>query len=229
MTLTGRITQLPELCKRIRNKNWILQENEEGPYLKQSTLDAVMGYSLLRKKVIWLLLLGVFLAGITAGIWLYLPHKVDVRLEGVKYRLGTENISEVESATIHIEGTIRRTLKGHRQFQGTLELAGEPMPVPKEQMTNRTFTARKGGGFLLVYQWFEEGTIESFSLGTLYANDDFRQITLTLFEHQEDSQSWHWRGGDGLMLTAPAKDRTEAIHLTNELMAHSLKGLLPLN
>lgn len=101
--------------------------------------------------------------------------------------------------------------------------------MPKEQMTNRTFLARKGEGFLLVYHWPEDGTIGTYSLGTLYAADDFRQITLTLFEHGEDRLSGHWSGGDGLMLTAPAKDRMEAIHLTNELMAQSLKGLLPLN
>jgi hypothetical protein len=177
----------------------------------------------------WLLILGVFLTALTAGIWLCLPREVDVRLEGVKYRLGTENASEIESATIHIEGTVRRTLKGHRLFRGTVELGDEPMPVPKEQMTNRTYIARKGEGFLLVYQWFEDGIGKSFSLGELYADDDFRHITLTLFEQREDSQSAYWSGGDGLMLTAPAKDRTEAIHLANKLMSYTLRELFPLN
>ncbi len=180
-------------------------------------------------SVVWLLILGVLLTALTAGIWLVLPREVDVRLEGVKYRLGTKNASEVESATILIEGTVRRTLKGHRVFQGTVEVEGEPMPVPKEQMKNRTFIARKGEGFLLVYQWFEIGVIgKSFPLGTLYADDDFRQITLTLIEQREDG-SGHWSSGDGLMLTAPAKDRTEAIHLANKLMSHTLRGLLPLS
>lgn len=176
-----------------------------------------------------LLGLGVFLTALTAGIWLYLPREVDVSLEGVKYRLGTENALEVESVTIQIGGTFRRTLNGQRLFRGTLEIEGEPLPVPKEQLTNRTFNARKGEGFLIVYQWFEGGSIgKSFSLGTLYADDNFRQITLTLFEQQEDSKSSNWSGEDGLMLSAPAKDRTEALRLANKLMANLLKGLKPL-
>ncbi|PWW02565.1 hypothetical protein DFQ01_109190 [Paenibacillus cellulosilyticus] len=182
----------------------------------------------MKKKVVWLVIIGVFLTALTAGIWLYTPRDVDVRLEGVKYRLGTNNTSEIESATIHIEGTIRRALNGHRLFRGTVEMEGESMPVPKEQMTNHTFSARKGEGFLLVYQWVEKGTIGSFSLGQLYADDDFSHITLTLMEHGEDGRSGYWGGNDGLMLTAPAKDRTEAIHLANKLMAHTLKGLTPL-
>lgn len=177
----------------------------------------------------WLLILGVILTALTAGIWLYLPREVDVRLEGVKYRLGAKNVSEVDSATIQIEGTVRRTLKGHRLFRGTVVIDDGPMPIPKEQMTNRTFVARKGEGFMLMYQWFEDGSIgNSFSLGELYVDNDFRELTLTLFEQREDSQSGYWSGEDGLMLTAPAKDRTEAIHLANKLMSHTLKGLLPL-
>ncbi|MFC4808622.1 hypothetical protein [Paenibacillus sp. GCM10023250] len=175
------------------------------------------------KKVIWLIGLGVVLTAFTVGLWLYLPREVDVSLEGVKYRLGTENAQEIEPVTVQIEGTLRRTLNGQRLFRGMLELNGEPLPVPKEQLTNRTFNARKGEGFLLVYQWFEEGTIgKSFSLGTLYADDHFRQITLTLFEQQADGKSANWSGEDGLMITAPAKDRTEALRVANTLMANVL-------
>lgn len=183
----------------------------------------------MKKKVISLLGLGVFLTALFAGIWLYLPRDVAVNMEGVKYRLGSENALEVEPATIQIEGTYRRTLNGQRLFRGTLELEGDILPVPKEQMTNRTFIARKGEGFLIVYHWFENGIGKSYSLGTLYADDDFRQITLTLFEQEQDSKSGSWSGGDGLMLTAPAQDRTEALRLANKLMAIELKGLQPLN
>ncbi|GMK37096.1 hypothetical protein PCCS19_01490 [Paenibacillus sp. CCS19] len=69
--------------------------------------------------------------------------------------------------------------------------------------------------------------MHSFLLGELYANNDFSQITLTLYDHQEDGSS-SWGGDDGLMLSAPAKDRTEAIRLANKLMAHRLEGLQPL-
>lgn len=104
------------------------------------------------------------------------------------------------------------------------------MPVPKKQMKNHTFIARKGDGFWLAYHWFEHGTIgKGFPLGTLYANRDFSQITLTLFEQGEDGNGYSWNGGDGLMLTAPAKNRTEALRLANKLMEHSLKRLRSLN
>lgn len=89
---------------------------KEGPDLKPSTLNAT-GYRLSMKRAAWLLGLGVFLFALIAVIWMHLPREVDVRLEGVKYRLGRENASLVEPAAIHIEGTVRRTLKGHRLFR----------------------------------------------------------------------------------------------------------------
>lgn len=183
---------------------------------------------MLGKKIVWLIVLGGFLIFLTFVIWLYLPREVDVRLEGVKYRLGTENASEVQPATILIEGTIRRTLEGHRLFKGTVEIEGESLPVPKGVMKRDTFSARKGAGFTLIYYWFENEKIgKDFPLGQLYANDNFSQIALTRFEQREDG-SWNWGGGDGLMLTAPAKDRSEALQLANKLMKELLKGLEPL-
>lgn len=50
----------------------------------------------------------------------------------------------------------------------------------------------------------------------------------SLFEQSEDGQSSYWGGDDGLMLTAPAKDRTEAIGLANKRMANRLQGAQPL-
>lgn len=174
------------------------------------------------KKSVWYLVLGVFLIGFIAVIWLHFPREVDVRLEGVKYRLGKENASEVEPAVIYIKGTVRRTLRGDRLFQGTVEIEGEPIPVPKDELKNYKFIAPKGKGFTISYFWTEDWkSWNSFMLGTLYANDDFSQITLAISEKREGG--WSWNGGDGLMLTAPAKDRTEALQLANKLMEHILK------
>jgi hypothetical protein len=69
--------------------------------------------------------------------------------------------------------------------------------------------------------------MQIFQLGDLYANDDFSQVTLVLYDQREDG-SRYWGGDDGLMLTAPAKDRTEAVRLANKLMAHRLEGAQPL-
>ncbi|MBD3918459.1 hypothetical protein H8B09_06810 [Paenibacillus sp. PR3] len=182
----------------------------------------------MRKKALWLLIIGVLVTAIAYGLWRYSAREVDVRLEGLKYRLGTINASEVEPATIQIEGTVRRTLSGKREFRGTVEIEGESIPVKKEIVKNLTFSARKGEAFHLIYPWYDgEGNMYSFQLGDLYANDDFSQVTLTLYDQREDG-SRYWGGDDGLMLTAPAKDRTDAVRLANKLMAHRLEGLQPL-
>lgn len=167
------------------------------------------------------------MAAIAVGLWRYSARHVDVRLEGLKYRLGTINASEVEPATIRIEGTVRRTLSGKREFRGIVEIEGESTPVKKESMKNLSFSAREGEPFYLTYPWFEGGSMHIFQLGDLYANDDFTQATLVLYDQREDG-SRYWGGDDGLMLTAPAKDRTEAVQLANKLLAHLLEGARPL-
>lgn len=193
----------------------------------RQSLDDRKGHILVKRRVLWLLVIMVFLTALAVGMWPYLPREVDVRLEGVKYRLGPDHASVAESAIIYIKGSTRQTLQGHRQFQGTVELKGESFPVPKEQMKNRTFIAHKGESFLLAYQWYEDG-FKNFTLGELYTDDDFRHITMTLLEQGEDGQP-AWSSGDGWMISAPAKDRTEAIQLANKLMSRVLSGQLPMN
>lgn len=45
-----------------------------------------------------------------------------------------------------------------------------------------------------------------YNYGLIYINDDFTQFTIALFT---DGHSGTWSPSDGLMITAPAKDRVE--------------------
>ncbi|MEH6938379.1 hypothetical protein V7056_11020, partial [Bacillus sp. JJ664] len=59
--------------------------------------------------------------------------------------------------------------------------------------------------------------------GTLYIGNDFSQFTILIFE-KESKGSNGWSAGDGIMISAPAKSREEALSISNHLMKDFLNG-----
>lgn len=56
-------------------------------------------------------------------------------------------------------------------------------------------------------------------------NDDFSKLTVMVLKPDEaDSSRKGWSGRDGLMISAPAKNRSEALEVSNEFMKEYLQG-----
>lgn len=163
----------------------------------------------------------VFLVIMFASIQL-LPKSYSVTLEGVKYRLGAENEASLEPVAIHMYGTMKRSLTGKGMFKGTIDVVGEILPVPADKRKLKINFNRDHSG-QIIYGYYEDGQPWVYSYGVIYVNNDLSKITIAVFD-KDEAGGGGWTGADGLMITAPADDRTNALKVANELMNDVLEG-----
>lgn len=66
-------------------------------------------------------------------ITLTYPRNIHFIEQGIKYRLGEENVGTERPTTVEIEGKLYRSLTGNKTFIGTIEIEGEEINVPVNQ------------------------------------------------------------------------------------------------
>ncbi|WP_127533126.1 hypothetical protein [Paenibacillus kobensis] len=169
----------------------------------------------------------IVIALAASAIYYTFPRNVEVRLTGIKYRLGEEGAKAgTEQATVFIKGKSRMTWKGKRIFRGEVGIVGEDIPVPEDQRRLTIHFDDKGMG-AMSYAYFDYdrpgGTAHprTYRYHTLFANKDYSEITLLLMMPRggnTDTSSKWWSGEDGFMLSAPANNREEALVVSNQLM-----------
>ncbi|TLS50122.1 hypothetical protein EMG79_27630 [Klebsiella pneumoniae] len=158
---------------------------------------------------------------------------VDLELAGVKYQLGSEGT--MEPATVVIQGKLHTNLKGERVFTGVVQVVGEEIPVPQDQRKVEIRFSGDGWGSI-AYPYFiydERGAAKDAKIyhsHSIFANKDFSQVALLLKTpgQQSDPEGGNpqalWNSENGMMLSAPASTREEALALSNKLMVEFLKG-----
>jgi hypothetical protein len=174
------------------------------------------------KKKLRLGTLAVFIVFIAfAAYWLF-PRTVELNTEGFKYRLGKENIAFGESLQVNVNGKAYRRLGGNLKFIGEIQLEGKDTPVEQNRWQVELLIHQKDGELLYVRR---DGKMLPETIGTLFVNRDFSEMTIAVMEKNEDGNGGGWSGGDGLMISAPATNREAALAVSNFLMADYLKGL----
>ncbi|OZM57564.1 hypothetical protein CIB95_04115 [Lottiidibacillus patelloidae] len=148
------------------------------------------------------------------SIWFTFPKQHTKTLQGISYQLGNEEA--LQEVTISIDGEVKRGLFAKKTFEGTLEIQGEELPVPIGER-NITIKFNENGQGIIVYAGFSDGEPYTYYYGSIFANDDFTKVTIL-------KGSWHAK--DGNMITAPAKNYTEALNISNELMKNFLRNPL---
>jgi len=177
----------------------------------------------------------VIIIGVAWMMYVKHPHTIDLELAGVKYQLGSEGAkSGTEPATVVIQGKLHTSLKGERVFKGIVQIVGEQIPVPQDQRKVEIHFSKDGWG-VIAYPYFiygERGAIKDtniFQSHSIFANKDFSQVTLLLRapDQQSDSEDGNsqtaWNSENGMMLSAPASTREEALALSNKLMREFLQ------
>lgn len=129
-----------------------------------------------------------------------LPKRINVTHEGVIWRCGAP--AEEQSTGVTVRGTYHDYLFRQDYFSGTIRV--EALPQTHGDMS----VVNMGGGQCHI--WYEDEEALMKSLGSLYVRKDGSVLMLL----HEDG---HWDGDTGLMLTAPASTREEALRLTNQL------------
>lgn len=61
---------------------------------------------------------------------------------------------------------------------------------------------------------------------TLFVNDDFTKVSIIVPNqyNRKGNTGGLWSADDGLMITAPASNRVEALNLANDIMKEYLRG-----
>lgn len=175
------------------------------------------------KKVVFRSILTVTIACFVVVIVYIFHRKINVSLNGVEYKLGTENKDIANPITFHMKGYVTRSLAGEQMYNGILDIDGLDIPVSEEfKKITMSFTNNSGW---VIYYYFNKGTNQTFDLGMLKSNDDLVEFTLLIYEQKISKvhgtsmyTGSSWSPKDGIMIAAPATNREEALRISNKVL-----------
>lgn len=136
------------------------------------------------------------------------PRKIYRECSGIIYRLGDSNYSE--SVNINIDGYYSEGLFSGDTFEGTVAIGDQ-----KLTNINMKFDKFKRGHLFC----YDENGGEYISYGDLFTNNKMKDFTIIVVEEDgKNKGSGSWTGKDGLMISAPASNRGEALEISKDLM-----------
>ncbi|MBM7572377.1 hypothetical protein [Aquibacillus albus] len=153
--------------------------------------------------------------------WNFYPKHYSETLNGVYYQLGNEEVSE--NIKMHIDGKLRPRIFGNKKFEGTVKFEGEMVPSISEDRGELEiyFENENGVGVIASFgRTGENGVLipDIYHYGIAYKNDDYTQFTIKVYCRDTEDSKGSWSKNNGLMITAPAGDREEALELSNKLI-----------
>lgn len=161
------------------------------------------------------------LAAIVFFTWYTYPKQINQTYEGILYQLGPENKDMEEQLTIEVNGEYRKGILRNDSFVGRIQVDGEMLPPDgaMETFLEIEFWERdplSRGGFIQYINMTDDGYSEIVTYGILFMSNDFSEITIA--KHSQEGSGSSWNGEDGLMISAPAKNREEALSIANRLI-----------
>ncbi|WP_020616451.1 hypothetical protein [Paenibacillus daejeonensis] len=172
----------------------------------------------MRKGIAVFTILLVILA-LSGTVMFYFPKSVSLHAEGMKYRLGQEHEAFEQQVQVLIEGKVYKRFLNTKRFEGSVDIQGLENVAALEMKTVQ-FTLDHDNSGLLIYRSFENGMPTNYLLGVIYFSTTYDQATIAL------QNQGNWNPENGFMLSAPASDRTEALEVSNKLMATYLKHFI---
>ena len=179
-------------------------------------------------KVVKIIVLVMVLIMIFIGIfsiWYLKPKRYTETLDGVYYHLEKEGV--IEHIKIRFDGKLKNHINGKKTFKGVVNLEGNKVPqLPKDRLELQLHYS--GNNFSAISSNFrvkDDGSVtpDIYNYGFIYINDDFTEFTIKVITI---NNSGSFSQSDGLMITAPAKDREEALKKTDEIIRNFVeKGL----
>lgn len=163
------------------------------------------------RTMLYLLILSIPIAALVYT----LPRDIQAQYTGVEYRLGDRE--SAMSINVQINGSIQKRFFEHNRFRGDIKM-GEYSLDDMDVVLNPD-------GALLMVRNKETGKLERF--GVLYTNADLSLWTMAVLEpvmlFGQASEEKFWDVETGLMISAPASNRHEALTLSNDLLGNLLE------
>ncbi|MBM7661088.1 hypothetical protein JOC85_001860 [Bacillus mesophilus] len=167
-----------------------------------------------------------FISLVSFVVWSSFPKEINQEIDGFVYGVGEKRNEINERVRITIKGGFYNNIFNQDRFKGTIDIKGD---VPTDILIDKenvevVFLERNGTLFFSDYSKPADHNI----YGNLYINKDLSKLSITIYELVESKRSnpYHeWGPEDGLLISAPATNRKEALSISNELIGHLLKPL----
>lgn len=156
------------------------------------------------------------------------PITIKKEFPAVKYRLGDEEF--VENITIKIDGHYNRKLFSDDIFKGSIYIESYEFTNERSGFSNLKSTLadihfNRSEYGMYGYVKNNSGSIQRLMQGEIFIKDKFAMVSMTIMEKDISDRSHSgWSSKDGLMISAPAKTREEALKISNLLMNNILMG-----
>lgn len=163
------------------------------------------------RAIVYLLILSIPIAALVYT----LPRNMQAQYTGVEFRLG--DLESAKSINVQMNGSIQKRFFEYNRFRGDIKI-GEHSLDDMDVVLNPD-------GALLMVRNNETGKLERF--GVLYTNSDLSQWTMAVLEpvviFGQVSEEKFWDVETGLMISAPAGNRQEALTVSNDLLGNLLE------
>lgn len=150
-----------------------------------------------------------FIVILIFGIWLfkvYTIKNIDYKYNGIKYQIG--NLEYEEPVNIEIRGKyVIGLFSPFDEFHGEITVGDKVFDY--SDSTQEVYNYKK---IPLTLKSGSKGLY-----GDVFYNNVFQQITITI-RAQEGSNKYSWSSRDGWLISAPCKDRKQAVELSNKLI-----------
>lgn len=142
----------------------------------------------------------------------YTIRNIDYKYRGIKYQTG--NLKYEKPINIEIKGKyVKGIFSPFDKFYG--EIIVEDMVFHYSNFTQQVYNYKK---VPLILESGNKGLY-----GDVFYSNVFKQITIPIRE-QEGSNKYSWNNRDGWLISAPCKDRKQAVELSNVLIPKQYRG-----
>lgn len=160
------------------------------------------------KKLMWAIVIVLLVSLIMSTVpW---SKKIDVKLRGVQSRVGES--SEVKEVTVTVKGTYNKYFVKNDTFKGTISIStyGDIWDNSKGELVFSDNTS------IMTYINMDGDKVVSGTFGSILCATDFSEV-LILVNEQYSLGGSGWTNENGVFISAPAKDREQAIEIADKL------------
>jgi hypothetical protein len=159
----------------------------------------------------------IFIAIAASYIVYTYPKHLTKEFDGILYRLGDSDKEYASKVKVTFSGVYSKNFIFGNNFKGDIFINGSKVDVNEVKFDkyNRGILGR----------YYNENTGENVLLSMIIMDSNFNKFTIAvddLHSKTEDSESYTWSTNEGLVITAPAKNRSEALNITKEIFSKYL-------
>ncbi|MFD2115256.1 hypothetical protein ACFSTH_07000 [Paenibacillus yanchengensis] len=175
-----------------------------------------------RKIMIKILIIIIIIAAIVGWYFYYNPieKKIDITTTGIQFR-NNDPSGYFEEKEITIKGTYKQFLFGNKDdiFSGQFSVEGYDFTFDEKYSSPHILLAPQGGHIL----YFTANLTESKLLGYIHSDVYLKEIMIAIRSEEPNNYNNY---ANGFVISAPAKNRAEAVEIAENLFNKSaLNGL----